>query len=102
MNKKKVRLGTTQYQVLKKIRDLRPELRYGAEITRILSEERNCDVYPAIVYTVLAKLLQKHLVSSSLSETPNQHGGIRRKMYAIEQLGNQALHEYESNSEINQ
>ncbi|MEM9408347.1 MAG: helix-turn-helix transcriptional regulator [Acidobacteriota bacterium] len=64
---------------------------YGASIRQEIQTRAGRDVAAGALYTILARLETKGLVSSRTGEPTAQRGGRRKKHYRLEPLGARAL-----------
>ena len=66
---------------------------YGVTVRRAIEEGTGRDVSSGAVYTTLARLEKRGLVSSRVGETVPERTGQRRKYYTVEPAGAAMVHD---------
>ena len=66
---------------------------YGVTVRRAIEEGAGRDVSAGAVYTTLARLEKRGLVSSRVGETAPERTGQRRKYYTVEPAGAAMVHD---------
>ena len=75
---------------------LRPGERYGLEIRRAVSALTRSSMPLGSLYTTLARMEDKRLITSRLAAEGQRGGGNRRRFYRLTGLGSNALDAYVS------
>lgn len=65
---------------------------YGVGIRRAIEESTGRDIAAGAVYTTLARLENRGLVTARLGDAPPERSGQRRKYYRVEPEGAAALY----------
>lgn len=90
MNMNKKFLGEFEEFVLLSIIKLGSNA-YGVPIAEAIEEATGKRVSTGALYTTLARLEEKHFISSEMGEKTSERGGRAKKYYQIEIAGKQAL-----------
>ena len=64
---------------------------YGVTIKEEIEAQTGREIFVGAVYTALARLQKQDYVSSTVGEPTAKRGGRRKKFYALEQPGRDAL-----------
>jgi DNA-binding PadR family transcriptional regulator len=90
-------LGQSEERMLRAVQYLQnlPSGAYGISVMQQVEEWTGGPVALGAVYTTLARLEAKGFIRSWHSEPIPERGGRAKRMFALEGLGEQALHETE-------
>jgi DNA-binding PadR family transcriptional regulator len=86
--------GQLEAMVLKLVQTLGDEA-YGASVRRSINETCRKQYSIGAIYTTLARLEEKGLLTSRMTEPLPERGGRSRRNYEITGLGASALHQTE-------
>lgn len=86
-------LGKLELAVLMAVATLGEEEAYGLGVRREVSDMRDHDYSVGAIYTTLARLEEKGLVESWMSEPRPERGGRARRQFRVTAAGSAALRE---------
>lgn len=84
-------LGEFEQLVLFALLHLRDEQAYGVSVRRTIEERTGRSVTSGAVYTALDRLERHGLVTSTVGEPTAERGGRRKRLFALEPAGREAL-----------